>query len=193
MQMRLASLKSALVLLCLAFAAVALAGPASAAKIDDQFRSWLQSDLWPEAKAKGISRKTFDAAFDGIRPNLKLPDLVLPGEKPTTPQKQHQAEFGSPGAYFAEKTIGAVVAGGRARATANASTLAAIEKRFGVPGEILLGIWGRETGFGAAKVPYDAFEVVGVSPCRCDEGCLGGRARPAEVHADVIPEARGGL
>ena len=41
-----------------------------------------------------------DAAFDGIKPNLKLPDLVLPGEKPKTPQKQHQAEFGSPGAYL---------------------------------------------------------------------------------------------
>ena len=135
--------------------------PASAAKVDEQFRNWLQSDLWPEAKAKGISRKTFDAAFDGIEPNLKLPDLVLPGEKATTPQKQHQAEFGSPGAYFAEKTIGAVVAGGRARAATNGSTLAAIEKRFGVPGEILLAIWGRETGFGAAKMPYDAFEVLG--------------------------------
>jgi len=144
-----------------ALAFLVLATPASAAKIDDQFRAWLQNDLWPEAKAKGISRKTFDAAFDGIKPNLKLPDLVKPGEKATTPQKQHQAEFGSPGAYFAEKTIGAVTSGGRARETANARTLAAIEKRYGVPGEILLAIWGRETGFGAAKMPYDAFEVLG--------------------------------
>ncbi|QND66936.1 lytic murein transglycosylase [Mesorhizobium loti] len=134
---------------------------ASAAKIDDQFRAWLQSDLWPQAKAKGISKKTFDAAFDGIKPNLKLPDLVKPGEKATTPQKQHQAEFGSPGAYFAEKTVGAVTSGGRAREAANARTLAAIEKRYGVPGEVLLAIWGRETGFGAAKMPYDAFEVLG--------------------------------
>lgn len=135
--------------------------PASAAKIDDQFRAWLQNDLWPQAKAKGISKKTFDAAFDGIKPNLKLPDLVKPGEKATTPQKQHQAEFGSPGAYFAEKTIGAVTAGGRAREATNARTLVAIEKRYGVPGEVLLAIWGRETGFGAAKMPYDAFEVLG--------------------------------
>ncbi|RUV82068.1 lytic murein transglycosylase, partial [Mesorhizobium sp. M5C.F.Ca.IN.020.14.1.1] len=89
--------------------------PASAAKIDDQFRVWLQGDLWPEASAKGISRKTFDAAFDGVKPNLKLSDLVMPGKKATTPQKQHQAEFGSPGAYFAEKTVRAVTAGGRAR------------------------------------------------------------------------------
>lgn len=141
--------------------ALGVAAPASAAKIDDQFRVWLQNDLWPLAKAKGISKKTFDAAFDGVKPNLKLPDLVKPGEKATTPQKQHQAEFGSPGAYFAEKTIGAVAAGGRAREAANARTIAAIEKRYGVPGEVLLAIWGRETGFGGAKMPYDAFEVLG--------------------------------
>ncbi|MER9159599.1 lytic murein transglycosylase [Mesorhizobium sp. M7A.F.Ca.US.010.02.1.1] len=141
--------------------AVLLSTPASAAKIDDQFRAWLQNDLWPQARAKGISKATLDAAFDGINPNLKLPDLVKPGDKATTPQKQHQAEFGSPGAYFAEKTVRAVTAGGRAREATNARTLASIEKRYGVPGEVLLAIWGRETGFGAAKMPYDAFEVLG--------------------------------
>ncbi|WP_296746920.1 lytic murein transglycosylase [Mesorhizobium sp.] len=135
--------------------------PSRAAPIDDQFQAWLQNDLWPEAKAKGISRKTFDAAFIGVRPNLKLPDLVMPGEKPTTPQKQHQAEFGPPGAYFAEKIIRAVSSGGRTRESANSKVLGLIEKRYGVPGEIVLAIWGRETGFGAAKMPYDAFEVLG--------------------------------
>ncbi|MEI9420392.1 lytic murein transglycosylase [Mesorhizobium sp. Cs1299R1N1] len=153
--------KCSLVFFLAALLAVFLTIPASAAKIDDQFRAWVQSDLWPDAKANGISKNTFDAAFNGIKPNLDLPDLVLPGEKPKTPQKQHQAEFGSPGAYFAEKTVRAVTSGGRTREAANARTLAAIEKRYGVPGEILLAIWGRETGFGAAKMPYDAFEVLG--------------------------------
>src|SRR5262249_11549699 len=67
--------------------------PASAAKVDALFRAWLESDLWPEAKSQGISRATFDAAFAGVTPNLKLPDLVMPGEKAKTPKKQHQAEF----------------------------------------------------------------------------------------------------
>jgi lytic murein transglycosylase len=145
------------------FAALAFsfATPTHAAPIDDQFQAWLQTDLWPEAKSKGISKKTFDAAFLGVKPNLKLPDLVLPGEKPTTPQKQHQAEFGPPADYFAEKIIRAVTTGGRARESANARVLGLIEKRYGVPGEVVLAIWGRETGFGAAKMPYDAFEVLG--------------------------------
>ncbi|PBB33673.1 lytic murein transglycosylase [Mesorhizobium sp. M1A.F.Ca.IN.020.06.1.1] len=145
----------------LAALAVLLTLPARATPIDNQFQAWLQNDLWPEAKAKGISKKTFDAAFIGVKPNLKLPDLVMPGEKPATPQKQHQAEFGPPANYFAEKTIRAVTGGGRSRESANARVLGLIEKRYGVPGEIVLAIWGRETGFGAAKMPYDAFEVLG--------------------------------
>jgi lytic murein transglycosylase len=135
--------------------------PAHATSIPDQFRAWLEGDLWPAAKAQGVSRKTFDTAFAGVSPNLKLPDLVMPGQKPKPPNKQHQAEFGSPGAYFAEKTIGAVTSGGRARAGRVGETLAAVEKRYGVPREIVLAIWGRESGFGAAKIPYDAFEVLG--------------------------------
>ncbi|MFU0506877.1 lytic murein transglycosylase [Pseudaminobacter sp. NGMCC 1.201702] len=150
------ALRSALVVLCLV---LGLTGTAQAAKIDDQFRAWLQNDLWPEARSRGISQKTFNSAFSGVSPNLKLPDLVMPGAKPKTPKKQHQAEFGSPGNYFAP--IGGVTAGGRTRAARYAKTLAAIEKRFGVPGEVTLAIWGRESGFGAAKIPYNAFEVLG--------------------------------
>lgn len=130
-------------------------------RLDTQFKTWLDNDLWPQAKAAGVSRATFDSAFEGVKPNPQLPDLVLPGQKPSTPKKQHQAEFGSPGSYFAEKTIGAVTRGGRARADSLAKTLAAVERRYGVPGSIVLAIWGRESGFGAAKMPYDAFEVLG--------------------------------
>jgi lytic murein transglycosylase len=140
---------------------VLFAAPTAAQSVSAQFQTWLENDLWPEAKKSGVSRATFDAAFDGVQPNLKLPDLVLPGQKQKTPAKQHQAEFGSPGNYFAEKTIGAVASGGRSRSGGNARTLAAIEKRYGVPGGVVLAIWGRESGFGAAKIPYDAFEVLG--------------------------------
>lgn len=140
---------------------IAAASPASAQNVNSQFRSWLENDLWPEAQANGVSKKTFDAAFAGVSPNLKLPDLVLPGQKADTPKKQHQAEFGSPGNYFAEKTVNGVTAGGRARAGRFGKTLAAVEKQYGVPAGIVLAIWGRESGFGTAKIPHDAFEVLG--------------------------------
>ncbi len=148
-------------ILCFGILLVFSTGQAAAAKIDDQFRAWLANDLWPDAEANGVSKETFDAAFSDVKPNLKLPDLVMPGEKEQTPKDQHQAEFRSPGNYFAEKTVGAVAAGGRSRARRYASTLAALEKRYGVPAGIVLAIWGRESGFGSAKIPYDAFEVLG--------------------------------
>jgi lytic murein transglycosylase len=135
--------------------------PAAAQSIDRQFRAWLDADLWPAARANGVSRSAFDAAFEGVTPNLKLPDLVLPGQAAETPKTQHQAEFGSPGAYFAENTVRGVTAGGRARAGTHARTLAAIERDTGVPPGIVLAIWGRESGFGRAKIPHDAFEVLG--------------------------------
>lgn len=142
-------------------ALIAFAWPARAGAIDDQFRAWLAGDLWPAAKKAGISKATFDAAFAGVAPNLKLPDLVLPGSEASVPKTQHQAEFNAPSAYFAEKKLAGVVAGGRTRAGQYAKTLAAVEKRFGVPGDVVLAVWGRESGFGAAKLPYDAFEVLG--------------------------------
>lgn len=150
-------------LLSAAFLCMTLFMPtiAGAADVNGLFRAWLEQDLWPEAKRRGISKATFDAAFAGVKPNLDLPDLVMPGQKPKTPRKQHQAEFGSPGNYFAEKTIGAVTSGGRARAGQYGKTLAAIEKRYGVPAGVVLAIWGRESGFGTAKIPYNAFEVLG--------------------------------
>jgi lytic murein transglycosylase len=147
--------------LCLFLLAVLLPTSAFATKVDDLFRVWLTNDLWPEAKSHGISKATFDAAFAGVTPNVKLPDLVMPGEKAKTPKKQHQAEFGQPGDYFAEKTFGAVVSGGRAREGRYGKVLAAIQGKYGVPGGIVLAIWGRESGFGKAQGSYDAFTVLG--------------------------------
>lgn len=126
--------------------------------VEAAFQRWLAQDLWPEARARGISQRTFDAAFRGVTPDLKLPDLVMPGQKPQPPRNQHQAEFGAPEAYF--RNIGGVTSGGRSRLAANRDTLASIERRYGVPAGIVVAIWGRESGFGAASIPHDAIRVL---------------------------------
>ncbi|WP_048645368.1 lytic murein transglycosylase [Nitratireductor soli] len=136
-----------------------IAGAAAAQSVDRQFQTWLTNDLWPEAQRRGISPATFKAAFAGVTPNLKLPDLILPGESKPRGSAQHQAEFRAPAAYF--QHIGGVVSGGRARAGRLDGVLGAIERRYGVSRGILLAIWGRESGFGSARIPYDAFEVLG--------------------------------
>lgn len=142
---------------------VMFAAPASAqsrAAPEAAFRAWLENEIWPEAQAHGVSRGIFAASLEGVTLNWKLPDLVPPGQKARTPKVQHQAEFGSPGAYFTEKVIGAVVLGGTKRAASQKALLARIEKQSGVPGSVALAIWGRESGFGAAKIPHNAFEVL---------------------------------
>lgn len=134
---------------------------AQSAGVEQQFRQWLQNDLWPQAKARGVSQRTFQRAFDGVTLDWKLPDLVPPGTRAKTPKKQFQAEFSAPAGYFSEKRISGLVAGGKTRRAKYARTLAAIEKKYGVPGHIIIAVWGRESGFGGAKIPHDTFRVLG--------------------------------
>ncbi len=155
--------RSLTIALGLAFGLVfssAVAAP-SKTQIESQYRNWLEKDIWPEAKAAGVSRTVFDQAFAGVSINWKLPDLVIPGEKPSTSKEQKQAEFGAPGKYFNAKTMGAVTSGGKARYGQYASLLKRIEQKYGVSAPILLAVWGRESGFGTVKIPYNAYEVLG--------------------------------
>ncbi len=151
--------------IAVAFVAMLVATPVvaapSKAQIEASYRNWLEKDLWPQAKSAGVSRAIFDGAFAGVSINWKLPDLVIPGEKPSGPKTQKQAEFGAPGNYFNAKTIGSVTSGGAARYSQYGNLLKRIEQKYGVPGPIIVAIWGRESGFGTVKIPYNAFEVLG--------------------------------
>ncbi|MDU8910055.1 lytic murein transglycosylase [Aestuariicoccus sp. MJ-SS9] len=139
-------------------------GPALAqnrAAVERQFQDWLTGTIWPEARARGVSRRTFEAAFAGVRLNWDLPDLVPPGTKPGTPRRQRQAEFGAPGKYFSAGSVGAATRIGKQMAARHAKALAATERKTGVPGRIILGIWGRESGYGQVPIRHDVFEVLG--------------------------------
>lgn len=133
---------------------------ASQAKVEKQFAAWIESDAWPAAKANGVSRKAFDRAFAGVKINWKLPDLTPPGEKPKGKKKQSQAEFSSPGPYFDEKRLANLAATGKSYASSHARLLKKIEKTYGVPGSIVLAIWGRETGYGRAKITASEIDIL---------------------------------
>ncbi|MDP9838453.1 lytic murein transglycosylase [Neorhizobium huautlense] len=128
--------------------------------VEKQFQRWIASDLSPAAKKAGVSERTIKAAFDGVSLNWDLPDLVPPGAKPPKKQDQSQAEFSSPGAYFNEKRLQGLAATGRGLASTHAATLKKIEAAYGVPGEVIVAIWGRESGFGKARLPYSAVQVL---------------------------------
>ncbi len=103
------------------------------------------ASLKPAAEARGVSPATFDAAFAGIEPDPAVAALT-----------RRQAELNKPtGAYLAAAVTPARVAEGRALLAKYRDDLAGIERRFGVPGAILVAIWGLETDYGAAPGTKD--------------------------------------
>jgi lytic murein transglycosylase len=130
-------------------------------RVEQMFRDWVEG-LWPTAEAKGITRKTFDAAFKGVTLNWKLPEIVPPevdgkvpvkGKKPKQSHKQ-QPEFDTPGRYFRPKIVAHRVKKGRAKIKAWNKALDDIEKRYGVQREIIMAVWGVETNFGDFQIPH---------------------------------------
>ncbi|MGB3488784.1 MAG: lytic murein transglycosylase [Xanthobacteraceae bacterium] len=125
---------------------------------DAGFTRFVES-VWPDAHKAGVTRATFEAQTRGLEPDYKLPDLLLPGRPATGAPSQ--AEFVQvPAAYVKETTIARLAGEGRKLMQQHRATLAAIEKRFGVPGSVILAIWGRETDYGRYRLPYDALRVV---------------------------------
>ena len=124
----------ALLILALAL----MAGPALAQ--DGDFSGFVAS-LRSDAEARGIARKTFDAAFAELRgPD---PDVLA--------RTRRQGEFSRP---VWDYLVGAVspgrIARGQAQGKRLAATLASIEAKTGVPRAVVLAVWGVESDFGAS-------------------------------------------
>jgi lytic murein transglycosylase len=135
-----------------------VASASAAAAADAAFQKWLEG-VWPQAQGMGVSRRTFETATRGLEPDLSLPDLDLPGRAGTPPRGQ--AEFvQTPADYVRESTIARLAERARKLAAEHRATLAAIEQKFGVPPNVLLAIWGRETDFGNYKLPKNAITVL---------------------------------
>lgn len=131
------------------------------AVVEKQFRGWLETEIWPAARRAGVSRSTFESALSGVSLNWDLPDLVSPGAEPQVPKRQTQAEFGAPARYFNPGSLDGATKTGRQMARRHAAILERIEQRSGVPGHVLLAIWGRESAFGRTPLRNNAFEVLG--------------------------------
>lgn len=135
-----------------------LALPLSAVRASEAFQAWLEA-LWIDARPLGITRKTFDAAFRGVDPDFSLPDLTLPGRERAQPKGQ--AEFTRPPqAYLDRVQLARLAATGRDLRARHAETLGRIEREIGVDADAVLAIWGRETAFGAHRLPHDAIRAL---------------------------------
>lgn len=97
------------------------------------------------ATAAGISRETIDRETTG----LTLDGALL--ARPAT-----QGEFSlSPREYLAKLVDSGRVKAGRAQAAKNRAALDAVERRTGVPREVIVAFWALESGFGGAQGDHD--------------------------------------
>ena len=137
---------------------LAMFAGAGTAHADAGFQNFV-SGLWPDASKVGVSRKTFDAAMNGVTPDMSLPDLEL-ASRPQV-DNSGQAEFTKTAADYIQKPYMENLASqGRAFFNQHKAALAKIEQVTGVDPYILVAIWGRETAYGSYKLPHDAIKVL---------------------------------
>jgi membrane-bound lytic murein transglycosylase B len=128
-------------------------------KTPSSFEPLLQT-LWPDAQARGISRKVFDLAFAGLTPDPRVAATTV-----------RQPEYGTPiGTYLGRIASAARIEGAARKEREWKHTLDAIEKQYGVDRWIILALWGIETSFGANSGGFDVIRslatlvVIGYRP-----------------------------
>ncbi|MBD1548233.1 lytic murein transglycosylase [Roseibium aggregatum] len=144
----------------LIFILAGFALPAHSGPYDKEFRAYLDNQVIPAAEKAGVSSQTLQRELKGLTPDTSLPGLVGPGGKGAPPKINFQAEFREPANYFRDSQFNAQIGPGRRKMQQHGAALAQIEKRYGVPKRIILAIWARESGYGGAKIPYDAIRVL---------------------------------
>lgn len=137
--------------------AAALILPASAplAAQDLSFDQYLHL-LVARARAEGVSEETLSRMTAGLTPSMRAIELdrAQPG---TTSSGRGFAPVSD---YLARHVDAPRIAGGRREYAANRTRLAEIERRYGVPGEVLVAIWGHETAYGAVTGGFDLAQAL---------------------------------
>jgi lytic murein transglycosylase len=125
--------KSMVLLLWLA----ACASTASAAPCGGDFATWLQG-VKQEAAAQGISQGTIQSALSTVSFD---PSIIA--------RDHAQGVFRQSFDQFAGRMVPPRLGRGRRMMQQYASVLSRYEQQYGVPGSVLVAIWGLETDFGA--------------------------------------------
>src|SRR3974390_3714713 len=128
---------STVLLLPLLLALAVFAAPASAAPCGGDFASWLQG-VKEEAAGKGISQSTIQSALTGVTYD---PGII---------SRDHaQGVFRQSFEQFSGRMVPPRMSRAKLLLLQYASIISRIEQQFGVPGEVIVAIWGLETDFGA--------------------------------------------
>jgi len=139
-------------------AAMLAAAPAGALTCQDPagFDKWLQ-DVRREAAAQGISSEAINASLAGVTYD---PGIIR--------RDRGQRFFRQSFEQFSAKMVPPYrVQKGSALLRQHAALLARIEQQFGVPGPILIAIWGLESDFGAARGNLPAIRSIATLAYDC--------------------------
>jgi lytic murein transglycosylase len=134
-------------------------GAAEAAKCGSGpagFPAWLQ-EFKAEAQAQGISSRTVHAALDQVTYDPHVIRLD---------RSQHSFKL-SLSQFMARRAPPSYIQRARGMMRSNAGLLERIQSRFGVQPEVLIAIWGMETGFGANSGHMDTIRSLATLAYDC--------------------------
>ena len=134
-----------LTMAAIGLSSVAVSTPAAADRGFERFKE----RIWPSAKKRGVSRATFDKAFEGIKPN---PEVLK--------KDSHQPEFKWPASHYIALTVSDTrIEKGAELLEQYKDVFDKIEKRFKVDRHVVLAIWGMETSYGQRLGSYSIVEA----------------------------------
>jgi membrane-bound lytic murein transglycosylase B len=128
-----------------------LLGAPLAAQPAGSFADWLAA-YRAGAIARGLEPQWLDQALAGLEPQLRV--VELDRAQPDAPGRAVLAS------YLARQLTDERIATGRARAAERAALLRRLEREHGVPGEVLVAIWGMETSYGRVMGGFDILRAL---------------------------------
>lgn len=136
---------------CLSLLVALIAVPSAHAQSDEEagFAAYLQF-LAARARAEGVREAAITSVISTLSfsPRVIQLDRSQPGGGPST-------GFSPFAPYRRSHVDAARISGGRREYVTNAGLLGEIERRYGVPGRIVLAIWGHESNYGSYTGDFD--------------------------------------
>ena len=126
--------------------------------------------LWPAAKSAGVTRATFDRAFQGFAPDPEVIEAA-----------NFQPEYVKPiGEYIDRAVSDKRVETGKQKLAEYQPLLEGLENRYGVDRHIIVAIWGVESNYGVQPGDKNVIRSLGTLIC---SGTKAKFARPQLVSA----------
>jgi lytic murein transglycosylase len=160
-----------LMLICLAAAMAAISLPArAAAPCGGDFGAWL-AGVKQEAAADGISQRAIQAGLAGV---VYDPSIIA--------RDHAQGVFKQSFEEFSGRMVPPRLARARKLLVQYAPVFSRIEQQYGVPGAVIVAIWGLETDFGADNGRFSTIRALATLAFDC--------RRPDKFRGELIAALR---